>query len=894
MYFVLENFYSANKLELRVEANISNGNYFEVFFPNKAVQIPIKKNQLHTYHFKGLPSILKTLRLDPTDIAGEKISITSVGIFKGETKIQHIDTTSSSKWTISGAEVLDTGNSSKLELLSQSTDPILMFNEPINLPNSIIFKWTFTEFILAAIILLMVLITLLNSPYKNIFLPYLGIGAGIFFSIMPFLVTFFFDTNGSPPIIKDSIGGSSFFNFSNSSAFQSFIFSFLVFIIILILAGIAIKRFVPISQRQPEYSIGKFHWSFTLVISLLLILVLFPDIRGIRSYLGNYFHVWHWDSNNLFAWKYLIYKGLIPYKDFWYPYGNLFYTDGPLINDRVVAYLNSLIIAIPLTYATFRLQKHNIASTVLVLLSLVILFHQGTIQSFGRYIHPLAASLVFTVALIDQSKTKAIIAGLLFSWMLWLEPSQWIYACFASCSVACFFLKSFWKNRLTYLRIAFTCGAPQLLFIAVYSIKLWHFEQLHEFIQFYSEMTALVSYSSVPFSLSSWFTLANFEGRLLLSFCFLSLVFIYLQIFQDLKDTLEVRTVCLLCIALLLICLFKQFARPDIAKQVLAFGIYGILMLFGYWLKGLSCRQKQLSFLLFGILMTFFIDQQRDFITNSYTRLISYPSNIRQFYSETADFEKLNKRVYSPEVIAFTNKDRNEIIRFIQDNVGPDESFFVFGDDSYLYVLNNQKMPRYISLYNTSIFRAQTQIVEYLKKEKPKYIFWDSNFITFDRVPNLARVPLLYDYIIANYRPKSSVWQYEFLTAKDPEIPIDLSYWTNKLNRTVDLGYIPGQVDLGRYTKCNDKLKEACVELLKIDLPSSFNKNEIIMDIALGENLFQIKFNRMINRNVYFIPLNRIWFWNVAKSISLNSQISTAGSEIKLDIISVQEPKFLY
>jgi hypothetical protein len=200
------------------------------------------------------------------------------------------------------------------------------------------------------------------------------------------------------------------------------------------------------------------------------------------------------------------------------------------------------------------------------------------------------------------------------------------------------------------------------------------------------------------------------------------------------------------------------------------------------------------------------------------------------------------------------NKDFNEKFKLSRSN-----DLYVLGDDSYIYVALDQLIPPYISYYSESILYSQDTMVTWLLMNKPQYVIWNKDNLTFDLVPNILRVPLIYDYIQRNYSFESNfhnfkVLKISFNSLTDP----NLSEWTHYLGSSIDLKYLPSFSSISEnYNKCS-KAKPTNTLLIK---SNSKTNGEVVVNFKYKNMLYSLKFNTVPSKQYYFINLERIWFY---------------------------------
>ncbi|MBI4697984.1 MAG: hypothetical protein HY758_03500 [Nitrospirae bacterium] len=191
------------------------------------------------------------------------------------------------------------------------------------------------------------------------------------------------------------------------------------------------------------------------------------------------------------------------------------------------------------------------------------------------------------------------------------------------------------------------------------------------------------------------------------------------------------------------------------------------------------------------------------------------------------------------------------------------DDLFVMGDDAYLYIVLGQQTPFYITFYNKSILYSQLNTVSWLERHKPKYVMWKSAFKEFDKVPNIVRIPLVFEKIMQDYVYAYTIGPFHILRRKLPIEVASLDFWRSNLGETVDLGYIPSRSDPAVF-EANSLGSGKEANFLKVTINSPVHGEVDKVYCKVGEFMYAIRFNEREGITVYNIYLNRIWFWQLA------------------------------
>jgi hypothetical protein len=96
-----------------------------------------------------------------------------------------------------------------------------------------------------------------------------------------------------------------------------------------------------------------------------------------------------------------------------------------------------------------------------------------------------------------------------------------------------------------------------------------------------------------------------------------------------------------------------------------------------------------------------------------------------------------------------------KISTFITENTSPSDAIFAFPMDGRYYFLTDRSNPtRFDIAINVAIDKAyEKEAISELKQKPPSYVIYDRDAPQLSNVPNEKRAPLLFDYLMANYRP---------------------------------------------------------------------------------------------------------------------------------------------
>jgi hypothetical protein len=152
--------------------------------------------------------------------------------------------------------------------------------------------------------------------------------------------------------------------------------------------------------------------------------------------------------------------------------------------------------------------------------------------------------------------------------------------------------------------------------------------------------------------------------------------------------------------------------------------------------------------------------------------------------------------------------------------------------------------------------------VDELDAQPPARAVWNPSESSFDGVPQVLRVPLIFDWAVQHLVPERTVGSFEILRPRKPSERIATRWWRDRLGATANLGHIPQYVHpSGRTCSNGDSTcrSYAIVTFAGRDLPQSAT-----VAMSVGGLAFSVRFAPDPATHVYAIDLDRLWFWHNA------------------------------
>ena len=99
-----------------------------------------------------------------------------------------------------------------------------------------------------------------------------------------------------------------------------------------------------------------------------------------------------------------------------------------------------------------------------------------------------------------------------------------------------------------------------------------------------------------------------------------------------------------------------------------------------------------------------------------------------------------------------------KVKKIIEKDSAGKNKIFNYLSDPIFYVLFNQKPPYYFTIFEATPVYAQKSNIEYIEDKDINYIIYNNEIVRIqDNVPTSARNKVLYNYVLANFKPIASV-----------------------------------------------------------------------------------------------------------------------------------------
>ena len=206
------------------------------------------------------------------------------------------------------------------------------------------------------------------------------------------------------------------------------------------------------------------------------------------------------------------------------------------------------------------------------------------------------------------------------------------------------------------------------------------------------------------------------------------------------------------------------------------------------------------------------------------------------------------------------------LMRTIRPLLGSGSSnLYILGDAPVEYVLLDQTPPWEINVYNTSPIGDQSRVVTWIDRHRPSVVVLDRETgQSFDGVPNVVRIPLVYQKIITSYEPEETLGYFDVLRRMQPgEHPAD-TFWLKRLGSVLDLGAIPdAEPPIGQAVPGGPH-----TPVLQVSSDGAASPGLVSVPLSFGGTVVTVEFHAS-GRHRYEIPIDRLWPWALSHRVTL-------------------------
>jgi len=902
---------SSTSVDLEADMQISRGQIVGAYLNDVTLQprwLGITPNIRQHYRFEHIPAKLTHLRIDPTNAPGAQISVFGISIISEGRVVRRFGASELASWRlynlkpaagdpvsfnlVSAERVDKEGDFLDADVsivASELPDWLPYFLQIFQRPSyfSIIFTICFLLFLAGGLSTLQGVIDA-------------GLVAAIAVVAYPVTVLISKIPSSAPPV-SSAIGNSSYLGYPK---LHDYLVSFVLLIACSALGWLASRYAPPAAPRAVSDSSGNSsgrlarlsRWS-PLVVFLVLCIVYCPDLRGALEQLHQArFQPQGWDGQNLSFWVYLINSGYLPYRDFWYPYSGFYahflpFPTGPLMK-WIQEVLTIWFLYLGLRYVAARERRATFLPFALVFLPSWL----NEFWSWNRYLLAIDVTL-FYVAIHDIHRfewRKHILFALLAGFVFFYEPTQLIYAGVGMLAHTLWLalrkpergwkpkealLNVFSVVRQRFVHIGLPLLAGVLPVLVFYAAK----GMLPGFVRFQLSLSDQAVYGSTPAAIGNW-TMPTLKFETMFMVLFFALVLSFHACFRK-RYRLDAVTLALMLMSLAAyMAMQKQITRPPILQQIQVLPYVCILLyVVGAWPR-LTKIQIVVAGMFIGFVTGFasYRGADRTLYRSIINGTAALAGNYDVLFNRNQQIRVANAAMYNPARSTGLSTEQ-AVIDVLRGEFGwtPEQPVYVLGDDPAFYILLRERPPYIINNYNMSPISEQQNLIQWLQEKRPRFVIWNASNDSFDGIPHVVRLPLIYQFVVEHYRPTKAVGPYQILIAATQHPASDSLLWEQLLGARVVLGHIPELTRLSDYRTCPANAVESCQRLLHVNSTNATQHGATVVTIDSVVGPVQVVFDMTAGRREYIIDLDRLWFRSF---IGGNPRITASVPGIELSL----------
>ncbi len=607
-----------------------------------------------------------------------------------------------------------------------------------------------------------------------------------------------------------------------------------------------------------------------------------------------------WDGSNVNLWQYLVYRGLRPLRDFWFPYGGTWIFALPAPWGQLSE--SAMRAAV---YIVCFLALVRICGLIPAILIIYIVLVSDRIQLMWapwRYLLGVNVPLSYAaIGLGRRFSAGHLLFGAALCLALFFEPLQVAYATPAVLALLALDLMqrrtSIGMDLVTRLAREF---ALPVVYLIVYFTLISGIDELHGIMTFILSLGPHAYSSAVPTDFFKDVQWPFGVGLLLLAMPSALLGAGLYRRFSG-HGTARVLDDVLIALGIVGFMYFQkhlvrpvewQFVTPTLLAMLiwlaadrafrhpLAAGFGGVAAGILFWSLTLTGAPEAIA---------------RQAVAAPMGALKSV-----RFIADSPDaIARIRDNSYAPA--RFSGYPRfNEIAERLRALAGSDDlpTVYAIGDLPMLYAMLHQPPPFGSDEYDDSPIFEQRRVLDWLAEKQPRFAVWNTNDSGFDGFQRIVRVPLLYAAAAENFVPVDMVGEFAILRRRNDGEPAAIKWWYERLGGTIDFGGLLRSSSFERLPDCRDAPSlTQCTPFLQIDVPPAARvKPRIGITISAGEFPFRIEFATTPNLGTYRLRLDRLWFWTVARNAGLPFRIVGADDPSVTATLTTKAPdtKSLY
>ena len=914
--------YSSQLSQIIIKASVSRGSFFEIFLNDNyttPIRAKITPGEVKEYIFdiNNTPyNNIKKVRLDPSDEIDADIVISRVALVKDSKVIKTFRPDRINKWSKSGVKI-ESISKGEIKFSSTTSDPVLEGSPNFPTDNSFLsysipfvllneetgfFIYLFCSFIL---------LILLTRTGKEALLISIA-SVVIVFTAYCFNSLAIHAQEIFPPSAKYAVGNAILSGYAPSKSVLELFASFIIVIIGGAWAAKLFDRSIPKSmaeissanqiQGNSDPNQAKFWFCIGLIV--LAAVWFFPPFSALAQALEQRIHAIDFDSQNLLSWQYAAWKGWLPFKDFWYPYGIQLNTSLPWPPDIINFFIHRTLLFAVLIWGLYQALDRNLFYLVTLV---VLVFIGGDLNVFNEGAIPrylLSASLVIIFPLVLNSSTIIIslFYGLWLTYVAVFDITQ-VYYAFPGCT--CLFLYKViqeaiaGRSVLPLLRKATSFGVVATISFCIISYTMHSNGQLKGVLSFLTLLNEQANYGALPVNLPEWFILKAEPISVIFLASLFTAFFSAYSAFTCKRGINSIYSFVPLALCLTDAFIFqKQVIRPHMILQFSFFPILSLSICLQQLAYSKFSTQRRYLLLAASMLVGFGVQNYaynnklgETALLQLVAKLAHFPKDLKSSLLPPIYWENLAHKYFAPGAFSFGDQSGVALKGELSKILG-EEDFYVFGDDALLYVLFDKKIPPYITFYNASILYSQREMVSWLEKETPSYVIWKTKNKVFDSVQNYVRVPLIFNHVLRNYIPSAEYGDFNILKKRSSTDRVAFDYWVEVLGNSIDLGLIPAFSGAEESEASSSKTSIDTTNYAVIDTSNDKYEHSDFLSVNINNKAFDVSFKVHPKITKYYIRLDRIWFYQLATEDKLPISIAETtkgGNKVEIELTKLKE-----
>jgi hypothetical protein len=603
-------------------------------------------------------------------------------------------------------------------------------------------------------------------------------------------------------------------------------------------------------------SVNKLGHFYKLLLVLGAILI-FPNISGFAPQADKWVaNGTNWDVQNLITWDELYILGYTPMKDFWYPYGNLIFTEAFPSFGRLVLWIFQLCFLVLSMILVSNISKIKSVIYPIITLSIFVYLFQTDFWAIVRYGLPAVVSgmLLFYFLNPKYKQNSFIIVQAALVTSPWVGGSiHLLLTVLSALAVIIGFIVQFRINHHKfYCEQYFNRNTIPFIVswnaYTLYSLKQGQFQKE---LLYQLNNTNILAKNAYPMDIFG--NLLNNSGLVILTFFIMTLIsaISFSKILIIKGDLTEIRNYCVIFLITVsgFLAAYKWSFRGDL-NDIKSIAIMSTLLFlasnrFEWKINArFSIYYSLIIILISSLLLSSIVkvipSRLNNFLTNINLSTIKILKNEKENLENRqkyhSDFSEIDNLVNLSEYL-----EKEKLI-----------PFYAPTDNGYLNIILRQKPYYYITGYDSSTRYDNEVLLMDLKKDMPKSIVIDARSLNFDSVHLTLRHPLVIKWLVENYELSFSIGSYSIFTQNLDSFQNNLGDW-NSVFGEIDLGNVPYFISEG--DAC--KIAQECEKYIKVKLDRKLEFCKFtVFSLGVESKFF---FPNRFDSEFAIIPFSRLW-----------------------------------